>query len=299
MLSAAELSAAGCDSRESPMKKHLSTILLVLVFIVGLAVLLYPSVSDLYNSSLHSAAINDYDAVLNTLTEQDYSQYWSAVDAYNEKIRGRGTVMGLVNGEPQDQEYMDTLNVPGTGMMGYIEIPSIDVRLPIYPGTSDAVLSAGVGHIEGSSLPGGGKGTHAILSGHRGLPSATLFTDLDELVEGDVFYLHILDRTLAYQVDQISTVLPTEVGNLTLDPEKDYVTLITCTPYGVNSHRLLVRGVRIAHDEEREETPQYTFRVHRDVEIYGVSIIAPIAMVPLLILVLIYVLVRYRNRKSS
>lgn len=281
------------------MKKHLSTIILVFIFFVGLAVLLYPSVSNIYNNSLHSAVISDYDNQLGTFTEKDYSEFWDGAERYNAKLREYGSGMHFTNGEPQDEEYVKLLDVIGTGMMGYIEIPSIDVSLPIYHGTSASVLAAGVGHLEGSSLPGGGAGTHMILSGHRGLPSAKLFTDLDELEIGDLFYIHVLDRTLTYMVDDISVVLPSEVGNLTLDAEKDYVTLVTCTPYGVNSHRLLVRGTRVDSDNGFDAATQYTFHVYKDAEIYGVNVIAPIAAVPILLLFLIYVLVRYRHRKSS
>jgi sortase A len=153
--------------------------------------------------------------------------------------------------------------------------------------------------LEGSSLPGGGKGTHTVLSGHRGLPSATLFTNLDQLELGDVFYVHVLNRTLTYMVDDISIVLPYEVDQLTIDPEQDYVTLVTCTPYGVNSHRLLVRGTRVDTDNGFDSSTQYTFHIYKDAEVYSINVIAPIAAVPLFILVLIYILVRYRNKKSS
>jgi sortase A len=280
------------------MKKHLSTIILVLIFIVGLAVLLYPSVSDLYNSRLHAGIIDDYSKQVSTMTAQDFSEYWEAVDAYNQQLARRSKSLSLINGDPVDELYESLLNVTGTGMMGYIEIPSIDVQLPIYHGSSDAILSAGVGHIEGSSLPGGGSSTHVVLSGHRGLPSSRLFTDLDKLEEGDVFYLYILDRTLVYQVDQIQVVLPSQVDDLTLEDGQDAVTLVTCTPYGVNTHRLLIRGIRVDTDDQ-ETASQFTFHVYKDAELYSVSVIAPIAAVPLLVLVLIYILVHYRSKKTS
>lgn len=281
------------------MKKNLSTILLIIIFFIGLAVLLYPSVSDIYNNALHQNAITAYENQVSVYTPEDYQEFWELVDGYNKELASHSGTMDFVNGYPQDGYYQQMLSFTGNSIMAYIEIPSIDVRLPIYHGTSDPVLASGIGHLEGSSLPGGGKGTHTVLSGHRGLPSATLFTNLDKLEAGDVFYIHVLNRTLTYMVDDVSIVLPYEIENLTIDPNKDYVTLVTCTPYGVNSHRLLVRGTRLDSDNGFDAAAEYTFRVYKDAEIYGVNVIAPIAMVPLLILVLIYILVHYRNRKSS
>lgn len=226
------------------MKRYLSTLLLALVLLTGLALLLYPTVSNLWNRRTQSRAVAAYQQVSDTLSQQDASGLLSAAEDYNQALRQQSPQSfyhpELVSG------YEDTLDVTGTGIMGYITIQALNLELPIYHGTNPEVLQVAVGHLEGSSLPTGGAGTHCVISAHRGLPSARLFTDLDQLELGDTFTLTVVDRLLTYQVDQILVVEPDQVDALQIVDGMDYCTLMTCTPYGVNSHRLLVRGVRIA-----------------------------------------------------
>ena len=230
------------------MKRRLSTILFGVVFIAGLSLLLYPTVSDYWNSFHQSRAIASYvDAVDNT-DEQKLDEMRKAAQAYNEKLLSKQDRYEMSD---QDKaEYESLLDVSGTGVMGYVEIPSINVSLPIYHGTDNTILQIGVGHIEGTSLPVGGASTHCAVSGHRGLTSSKLFTDIDQMAEGDTFKLYVLGETLTYEVDQIRIVLPDELNDLKIEEGQDYCTLITCTPYGVNSHRLLIRGHRIANDAQ-------------------------------------------------
>lgn len=232
------------------MKKHLSTISLVLVLLIGFSLLLYPTVSDSWNSFHQSRAIVSYNDTVDSLDAAAYDQLWADARAYNAALTK--DLQRFVMDDQQRAQYESLLNVAGNGIMGYIEIPSLGVSLPVYHGTGEAVLQVAVGHIEGTSLPIGGAGTHTALSGHRGLPSAKLFTELDRLAVGDGFMLHVLDETLTYEVDQILTVLPDDMSALAIDPAQDYCTLVTCTPYGVNSHRLLVRGRRVAAVETVE-----------------------------------------------
>lgn len=231
------------------MKKHLSNILLVLVFIAGLSLLLYPTIADWWNSRVQSRVVVDYNTRLSQLDKVSYQQYWDAADAYNQKLALNPNRYHMSDADMA--EYNSILNVTGTGILGRIKIPKLNIEFPIYHGTSEGVLQIAIGHIEGTSLPAGGLGTHSALSGHRGLPSARLFTDLDRLEIGDTFMLYVLDRTLTYEVDQILTVLPTDMSGLEIDPEQDYCTLVTCTPYGINSHRLLVRGHRVENVKVR------------------------------------------------
>lgn len=221
--------------------------LILLVFISGLCLLMYPWVSQFYNKTLQGRAVATYDRAIARLSPQDFSDAWDKVDVYNQNLAKTGGVAaGQAKGLPG---YDDLLNIVGTGMMGHIEVDKLGIDLPIYHGVSADVLSSGIGHIEGSSLPGGGPSTHTVLSGHRGLPQSILFTDLDRLQEGDVFLLHILDRTLAYRVDQIRIVLPDQLDDLQIVEGQDYCTLVTCTPYAINTHRLLVRGTRIDYPD--------------------------------------------------
>ncbi len=224
------------------MKKHATDILLVLVFIAGLSLLLYPTVANWWNNRVQSRAVASYNA---SLSKVSYHQYWSAARAYNERLAADPDRFHITQSPAAMDEYNSLLNVAGSGIMGRIKVPKLNIEFPIYHGTSEGVLQIAIGHIEGTSLPTGGKGTHCALSGHRGLPSAMLFTELDEMEIGDTFMLYVLDEVLTYQVDQILTVLPHEMDGLAIDPEEDYCTLVTCTPYGINSHRLLVRGVRV------------------------------------------------------
>lgn len=217
-----------------------------LLFLIGLSILLYPMVSDAWNRYRDSLLISNYSSsVSSDDNSEKIDSMWKAAQEYNEQIKQESVPDAFsVRDGQTDSTYESLLNLNGDGMMGYVEIPVIDVSIPIYHYTTDETLEKGAGHLFGSSLPVGGESTHAILSAHRGLPSAKLFTDLNLVEKGDVFYLHILDKTLAYEVDQIQTVLPEETDSLAITEGKDYVTLVTCTPYAVNTHRILVRGHR-------------------------------------------------------
>ena len=230
----------------------ISTIILILVFLVGLSLLLYPTVSDYWNSLHQSQAIVEYSQEVEKMDQELYEKLWSEAIQYNKTLTNHPNRFEMT--EEEKQKYDKLLNVSGNGIMGYIEIPAIDCFLPIYHGTNEAVLQTSIGHLEGSSLPTGGAGTHCVVSGHRGLPSARLFTDLDKLKEGDRFVLKVLDRTLTYEVDQILTVDPYDLEALAIDPQQDYCTLVTCTPYGINTHRLLVRGRRVEDIAQTQET---------------------------------------------
>ena len=271
-------------------KKDFSTIALIVVFFVGVSVLLYPTVSDYWNSLHQSQAIATYADSVENMDEQDYEKLWDAAVSYNQKLFQSGHGLGLKDEEKE--EYNELLDVSGTGIMSYIEIPKIKCSLPVYHGTDEGVLQIAVGHIEGSSLPVGGLNTHCVLSGHRGLPSAKLFSNLDKLEEGDIFMIRTLDQTLTYEVDQIRIVLPDEVDDLKVEEGKDLCTLVTCTPYGINTHRLLVRGHRVANQEEAEAV-----RVTADAMLVDNRIVAMCIAVPVLVLLLIYVAFGGRRRK--
>lgn len=232
------------------MKRMIVNILIVLIFLTGLGVLLYPAVSDYLNQKNASRAIASYDRIVEELPEEDYTRQMLDAASYNAYLTSFSSLGGATSAEQEreDSPYEELLDVTGNGVMGSLKIPCIKVDLPICHGTSESVLQIAVGHYQGSSLPIGGESTHAILTGHRGLPSARLFTDLDRLEEGDVFYIKALGDILEYQIDQILTVLPEEVDSLGIVPGEDYVTLVTCTPYGINSHRMLIRGTRIPYD---------------------------------------------------
>lgn len=271
-------------------KKDFSTIALIVVFFVGVSVLLYPTVSDYWNSLHQSQAITTYADSVENMDEQDYEKLWDAAVSYDQKLFQSGHGLGLKDEEKE--EYNELLDVSGTGIMSYIEIPKIKCSLPIYHGTDEGVLQIAVGHIEGSSLPVGGLNTHCVLSGHRGLPSAKLFSNLDKLEEGDIFMIRTLDQTLTYEVDQIRIVLPDEVDDLKVEEGKDLCTLVTCTPYGINTHRLLVRGHRVANQEEAEAV-----RVTADAMMVDNRIVAMCIAVPVLVLLLLYVAFGGRLRK--
>ena len=232
------------------MKKHLVNFLLFLILLTGFSLLLYPTVSDYWNSMHQSRAIADYTQSIANLDETDYTQLWQAALDYNAALPEKLNRFFMTD---EEREAYGALLYVSSNIMGYIEIPKIECRLAIYHGTGESALQVGVGHIEGSSLPTGGLGTHCALSGHRGLPSAKLFTNLDRMAEGDVFMLKVLNETLTYEVDQILVVEPDDMSGLDIDPQQDYCTLVTCTPYGINSHRLLVRGHRIETVEEKEK----------------------------------------------
>lgn len=261
------------------MKKHITTILLILVLVVGLSLMLYPTIANWWNSFHQSRAIADYDAILSEMKEEDYTHLFEAAMAYNEQLRQLKFPLMYYDQVPG---YDDLLDITGTGIMGYIDIPSIQVELPIYHGTSEGVLQIAAGHVEGSSLPTGGENTHCVISAHRGLPSARLFTDLDKMQIGDTFTLSVVDRILTYEVDQILTVLPHEVEPLYVQEGEDYCTLVTCTPYGINTHRLLVRGTRIENAEE-----VVVKRVTADAVQIQPLLVAPMVAAPILLLLLI------------
>jgi sortase A len=230
------------------------------ILFVGLCVLLYPSASNYINEKNQSRVINIYEDNLTALSPADFTSYLKEARDYNARLAGSGMSVRDAFGTGEDStdksgEYWKLLDLDGSGVMGYIVIGKIDVRLPVYHGIDEAVLQAGVGHIQGSSLPVGGENTHAVLSAHTGLPSAEYFTDIDQLEQGDIFELHVFGEALRYQVDQILTVLPDEVDSLSITEGGDYVTLVTCTPYGINSHRLLVRGARVETQSEAEAEP--------------------------------------------
>ena len=273
------------------MRKNLSTIILILIFLVGLSVMLYPSVSDAVNRKHQSRAVAGYAEEVEQLSDADYQTYFDAADAYNRQLNTTPNAFykpDLVSG------YAQTLDISGTGIMGYITIPKISVELPIYHGTDEGVLQVAAGHLEGSSLPVGGAGTHAVISAHRGLPSAKLFTNLDELEVGDRFTITVLNRVLTYEVDQISIVLPTEIDQLLPTEGMDYVTLMTCTHYGINTHRLLVRGKRVETMESQKH-----IRVAADAFRIEPIIVAPILAIPMLLAALVGVLVAPHLRKRS
>lgn len=274
------------------LKKHVIEIVLSIVLFAGLCLILYPTVSDWWNSFHQSRAIASYVETVDEMSEEEQREMLAAARAYNEKLAaGNG---GFLLGEREQQEYESLLDVSGTGIMGYIQIPSLGVSLPVYHGTEEAVLQVAIGHIPGSSLPVGGESTHCLVSGHRGLPSARLFTDLDQMEEGDVFTLTVLGQTITYQVDQIRVVLPEEQEELRITEGEDYCTLITCTPYGINSHRILVRGTRVRNLEDT-----YTITAEAvKLPVYRV-VLAVGAPVVLLTLLGIWIFRRIRRPKKS
>ena len=233
------------------IKKHWTTVFLLIILLIGAGLLGYPTFADWWNSFHQSRAIAGYSEEVSKIDDATYERLLREAHAYNRKLLKKGDGRFIMTDEERE-EYNKTLNIDDSGIMGYIEIPKINVSLPIYHGTSEEVLQIAVGHIEGSSLPVGGKGTHCVVSGHRGLPSAKLFTDMDQLQEGDIAQITVLDETLTYEIDQIRIVLPNELEELAIDPEKDYLTMVTCTPYGINSHRMLVRAHRIDNPDAGE-----------------------------------------------
>ena len=273
------------------MKKNKSTIILILVFFVGLSVMLYPTISDYVNQLHQTRAVANYAADVDKLSDADYTAYFEAADAFNAQIAADPDALYFPDRFPS---YESTLDVTGTGIMGYITIEKIGVELPIYHGTDDSVLQIAAGHLEGTSLPVGGASTHAVISAHRGLPSAKLFTNLDQLAVGATFTITVLDRVLTYEVDKISIVLPTETDELKIAEGKDYVTLMTCTPYGINTHRLLVRGRRV-------ETPDQYKHLRVTAEALKIEpiIVAPIMALPMLLILLIGMLLSTRKTKKT
>lgn len=263
----------------------LSTLILILVLITGLSLLIYPSFSNMWNQRYATHAIEGYAEQIMTIDTEEYDRIWQAAVDYNKTLPGRESIWEI----PEEERalYKSLLLVGSEKIMGYVDIPGIDVELPIYHGTEDSVLQVAIGHLEWSSLPVGGESTHCVMSGHRGLPSARLFTDLDKMAVGDIFMLHVLDETLTYEVDQIRIVEPHETEELLIQEGKDLCTLFTCTPYGVNSHRLLVRGHRIENMEEAQ-----IVRVTADAMIVEKLVVAPFVLAPILLVMLIVLLIQ-------
>lgn len=274
------------------MKNKLTTILLILALFAGLSLLLYPTVSDYWNSLHASQAVADYAENVRNLEAEKYEQVLQDAKSYNQMLPYKQTTFAL--SEEEKEAYDALLDISGTGVMGYIEIPTVNISLPVYHGTEDAVLQIAVGHLEWSSLPVGGESTHCVLSGHRGLPSAKLFTNLDKLVAGDKFVMRVSDEVLTYEVDQILIVEPTDVSTLMIEAGKDLCTLVTCTPYGINSHRLLVRGHRIENQDEAQ-----AIRVTSDAIQIEPLIVAPAVALPMLLVLLVILLVSGGKTKSA
>lgn len=270
-------------------KKNTTNIILVVMLLVGLSLLLYPSISDYWNSFHQSQAITSYADQIIELDEEKYIEIWEEAVEYNQALNNHNIYMLTPE---QKVKYDKMLDISNSGVMGYIEIPLIKTALPIYHGTDEAVLQVAVGHLEWTSLPTGGKGTHCVISGHRGLPSAKLFSDLDKLATGDIFVLRILNEVLTYEVDQILIVEPDDVRALHIEDDKDLVTLVTCTPYGINSHRLLVRGHRIDNLEESKK-----IHIISDATQIEPLLVAPIVAMPILLALLIYLLLPKKSKR--
>ena len=269
-------------------KKNSTTIILILIAVVGAGLIAYPTFADWWNGFHQTRAVNTYVSVASDLGNEKYRKMINEAERYNDALAVSGVRWNMTDEEKT--EYSSVLEVTDSGMMAYIDIPKVHITLPIYHGTEEKVLQVAVGHIAGTSLPVGGAGTHCVLSGHRGLPSAKLFTDIDKLAEGDTFTITVLDRTLTYEVDQIRIVLPYELNDLSIEPDKDLCTLVTCTPYGVNTHRLLVRGHRI-------ENAQGEVNVIADALQVEPVYIAPFIALPLLFLLFIHMLVTSGSAK--
>ena len=264
------------------MQSKKSTIILLLCFFIGLSVLLYPSISNYWNSKTQTQAIVDYEGMLARIKAEDYDIYFEAADRYNRELAALEKPMLEFR---ELKGYEETLNLSGNGMMGYVKIPKISQELPVYHGTSESVLAIAAGHFEGSSLPVGGIDTHSVVSAHRGLPTATLFTYLDRMEIGDTFYFKILDREITYEVDQIRIVEPHELELIQIEPGGDYCTLLTCTPYGINTQRLLVRGRRLDTSIKRN--------IYIANEAYRVDtlIVMPVVALPILAVLMLSVLI--------
>ena len=269
------------------MRARKTVIFLTLGFLIGISVLLYPAFSNYWNSKTQSRAIVNYESVLEHLEPEDYTAIFQTAHDYNKALFATDFPLSDYQNVPG---YYEALKVEGTNIMGYLKIDKIGVELPIYHGTSDEVLNIGVGHLEGTSLPVGGESTHSVMSAHRGLPSAKLFTDLDRLVMGDTFQVTVLDQVLTYQVDMVKVIMPHEYGDLLIQEGMDYCTLFTCTPYGINTHRLLVRGIRIETIMEKPViyVANEAFRIEP-------LLVTPAVAAPMVLVFLIHLMVKYRE----
>ena len=290
------------------MKKKIPGILFGLLFLIGFGILVYPTVADQWNTYRQSRLISSYENTIEEMEPEDFTAEWEKARTLNDTLT-QNSIYGDVFGEEaqklEDTEYWQVLNVGGDGVMGYLSIPKINIKLSIYHGTSDEVLQTGVGHLNGTKLPIGGESTHSVLAAHRGLPSARLFTDIDQLEKGDKFYIHVLDETLAYQVDQILDMVDKDDTEtlekaLQIEEGKDQVTLFTCTPYGVNSHRLLVRGIRVPYEGEEEVSSTPVDTMLQAVQNYYMLYLILGLSVTLLIILFLRILMRpgKKNRKS-
>ena len=285
------------------MKRIIKNVLFGLMFLIGFGILVYPTVSNQWNTYRQSKLINSYEEVVKVMEKEDFSEEWALAQSYNDTIKYNALyseAFGAGDTDMKNTEYWKVLNLAEDGVMGYLSIPKINIKLAIYHGSEETVLQTGIGHIDGTKLPIGGESTHCVLSGHRGLPSARLFTDLNQLKMGDTFYVKSLNETLAYEVEQISVVEPNDTTKLKPETGKDYLTMITCTPYGVNSHRLLVRGVRIPYTPEAEEEGSRT--IINIINLQAVSwvyVAVAIGAVVLVIVILLVIIFRKEKKKSK
>lgn len=289
------------------MKRKISGILFGLMFLLGFAILIYPTVSNQWNTYRQNQLISSYEELIGKMAEEDFTKEWEKANAFNDTII-HNNIFGDVFGENGDDikntEYWQILNVGNDGVMGYVSIPKINVKLSIYHGTADDVLQTGIGHLNGTKLPIGGESTHSVLAAHRGLPSARLFTDIDQLERGDMFYIHVLDETLAYQVDQILDMVDKDDNEtlqkaLQIEDGQDYVTLFTCTPYGVNSHRLLVRGTRVPYNGEEEIESTAAESMLKSIQNYYMIYLILGLSVTLLVILLMKFLIKPGKKKHK
>lgn len=289
------------------MKRKISNILFGLMFLIGFGILVYPTVSDQWNTYRQNRLISNYESAVQEMTEVDFTEEWEKARAFDAALLQNnlyGDVFGEDNGELEDTEYWQVLNVANDGIMGYLSIPKINVKNAIYHGTGDKVLQTGIGHLNGTKLPIGGESTHSVLAAHRGLPTARLFTDVDQLKKGDMFYIHVLDEVLAYQVDQILDMVDkddheTLEGALQIEEGKDQVTLFTCTPYGVNSHRLLVRGTRVPYNGEEEVETSVAETMLKSVQNYYMIYLILGLSITFLVILFMRFLFKRKDRKRK
>lgn len=289
------------------MKRKLSTILFGLMFLVGFGILIYPTVSDQWNTYRQNRLISSYETVVEDLTQEDFTAEWEKARQFNDTIKQNdlySDVFGEDNGELKNTDYWKILNIANDGVMGYLSIPKINIKIAIYHGTGDEVLQTGIGHMNGTKLPIGGESTHSVLAAHRGLPSARLFTDIDQLRKGDMFYIHVLDEILAYQVNEIWDMVDKDdmdtLGEaMKIDEGEDEVTLFTCTPYGVNSHRLLVQGTRVPYNGEEEAETSVAETMLRTVQNYYMLYLLLGLSVTLLIILFMRFLFKRKDRESK
>lgn len=288
------------------MKKILNVVF-ALMFVAGFLLLTYPTISDQWNTYRQNQLISSYEETVSTMEPEDFSEEWEKARAFNDTLTENNIYGDVFAGEDEDledTEYWSVLNAAGDGVMGYISIPKINVKLSIYHGTSDDILQTGVGHLDGTKLPIGGESTHCVLAAHRGLPSARLFTDIDQLEKGDRFYIHVLDEVLAYEVDQIYDMvdkddMETLESAMSIVDGEDHVTLFTCTPYGVNTHRLLVRGVRVPYEGEEDIAATPTETMVRAVQDYYMLYLVLGLSVTLLVILILRCLIRPKRRKRG